>query len=292
MVHWVYVLECEDDYIYVGETTRLFSRFQEHITHRGGKNTLSHTPQKLIGLYKVNDNDSFMEYRNAVRKGEYNKYILDRWKNPDPESGGDNLCIENHITERFFYERRENTDYGGGDEWYKVRGGKYTKSNLDETVNMYKWASEQGGRTYFAPNPTDCLNKEDIVDRPLCKCWFPSEVKLSKDSKVYFVCARKNIWDEFSSQIPFDQPCNFWQMYTEDDQVKRNMPTILTRSRESWIQNIPLSQYKMYPEPCVSCNREHYLAIINNGYRRCCQSCLYTKYDELKGKYQVPLFKS
>ena len=57
MVHWVYVLECEDDYIYVGETTRLFSRFQEHITHHGGKNTRSHTPQKLIGLYKVNDND-------------------------------------------------------------------------------------------------------------------------------------------------------------------------------------------------------------------------------------------
>ena len=57
MVHWVYVLECEDDYIYVGETTRLFSRFQEHITHRGGKNTLSHTPRKLIGLYKVNGND-------------------------------------------------------------------------------------------------------------------------------------------------------------------------------------------------------------------------------------------
>jgi hypothetical protein len=29
MVHWIYVLECEDYYIYVGETTRLFRRFNE-----------------------------------------------------------------------------------------------------------------------------------------------------------------------------------------------------------------------------------------------------------------------
>jgi hypothetical protein len=213
-----------------------------------------------------------MEYRNAVRKGEYNKFILDRWKNPDPESGGDNLRIENHITERFFYERRENTEYGGGDEWYKVRGGKYTKS-------------------CFTRDPTYCLNKEDIVDRPLCKCWYPSEVKLSKDS-INFVCARKNIWDGFSSQIPFDQPCDFWQMYTEDDHVKRNMPIILTRSKELWIQNIPLSMYKIKPEPCISCNKEGYLAIFNNGCRRLCQICLYSKYDELKAKYTVPLFKS
>lgn len=278
MVHWIYVFECEDNYIYVGETTRLFTRFQEHITHHGGKNTQSHTPQKLIGLYKVKDNDSFMEYRNAVRKGEYNKYILDRWKNPEPESGVDNLLIENHITERFFYERQEN-------EWYKVRGGKYTKSDLDDIVNNYKWASEKEGPTCFARNPTFYLNKEDIVDRPLCKCLYPSEVKLSKENKVYFVCARKNIWDGFSSKIPFDQPCNFLQMYTEDDQVKHNMPTILSRSSELWVQNIPLSMYKMKPEPCLSCNKEGYLAIINNGYRRCCQSCLYTKYNELKAKY-------
>ena len=62
MVHWIYVLECDDDYIYIGETTRLFRRFREHIYHNGAVNTTRHTPQRLIGLYKVGDNYSFYKY--------------------------------------------------------------------------------------------------------------------------------------------------------------------------------------------------------------------------------------
>ena len=77
MVHWVYVLECEDDYLYVGETTRLFKRFNEHLRNRGGSNTIKHKPYKLIGLYNVNNNWSFIRYRNAIKLGEYNKFIID-----------------------------------------------------------------------------------------------------------------------------------------------------------------------------------------------------------------------
>jgi predicted GIY-YIG superfamily endonuclease len=212
MVHWVYVLECEDDYIYVGETTRLFRRFTEHMRSRGGSNTIKHKPHKLIGLYKVNDNYSFMRYRNSIKSGEYNRFILDDWDND-----GDNLLIENHITERFLYERRDNDCYGGGSEWYKVRGGKYTRESMDETVAIYKWASEKEGRVAMSKNPIDNIPQENIVDRPLCKCHCPSEVKLSKDkTKLYFVCALKNVWEDFTNILQVGKSCDFWELYTED----------------------------------------------------------------------------
>ena len=281
MVHWVYVLECEDEYIYVGETTRLFRRFEEHRKSRGGINTQNHTPTKLIGLYKVNDNYSFMQYRNTIRSGEYNPFLVDEWEND-----GDNLLVENHITERFLYERRENDSYGGGLEWYKVRGGKYTRQTMDETVSMYKRASEKEGRTCHVENPILDIPVDTIVDRPLCYCRCPSEVKLSKDkSKIYFVCALKNVWGDFFSDLQIDAPCSFWQLYTEDTHVKDQYEVVKARSREKWVLNVPLSMYKIHPEPCISCKKTEYLTIWNGGSRRLCQTCILAKYDYLKETY-------
>ncbi len=282
MVHWVYVLECEDDYLYVGETTRLFKRFNEHLRNRGGSNTIKHKPYKLIGLYNVNDNWSFIRYRNAIKLGEYNKFIIDYWG-----IDGDNLLIENHITERFLYERRENNDYGGGLEWYKVRGGKYTRNTLDELVAQYRWASEQEGRFCHARNPIESIATDSIVDRPLCKCHNPSEVKLSKDkSKIYFVCALKNVWGGFFSDLQVDTPCDFWQLYTGDKEIKSQYEVVKARSTENWVTNIPLTMYKIHPEPCISCNKTDYLAIFNGGVRRLCQSCIINKYVSLQEKYE------
>jgi predicted GIY-YIG superfamily endonuclease len=283
MVHWVYVLECEDDYIYVGETTRLFRRFKEHLRNRGGSNTIKHKPYKLIGLYKVNENYSFMKYRNTIKSGEYNRFILDDWEND-----GDNLLIENHITERFLYERRENKIYGCGAEWYKVRGGKYTRETLDETVASYKLASEKKGRHFNSSNPINFIPIDTIVDRPLCKCDCPSEVKLSKDkTKIYFVCALKNVWGDFWSDLQVNTPCDFWQLYTDDKDVKKQHEVVKARSKENWISNIPLSIYKIHPEPCISCSKTEYLAIFNDGTRRLCQQCILKNYDLLKEKYDT-----
>jgi predicted GIY-YIG superfamily endonuclease len=277
MVHWVYVLECEDNFIYVGETVRLFRRFHEHLTSRGGSNTLNHKPLRLIGLYKVNDNHSFIRYRNTIKSGEYNPFLLgDQWDNE-----GDNLLIENHITERFLWERK-------GKEWYKVRGGKYTRKDLDEIAYRYKWASEKEGRICYTRNPIDDLSTDILVDRPLCKCGTPSEVKLSKDrTKIYFTCALKNVWDDFCSDLSVASPCDFWQIYTEDKEVKMQYEIVKARSKESWILNIPLSAYKIEPEPCISCNITGYFAVFNKGYRRLCQKCIKTKYSDLKEKYNT-----
>jgi hypothetical protein len=191
------------------------------------------------------------------------------------------------------YERRENDSYGDGLEWYKVRGGKYTRQAMDETVAIYKWASEKEGRTCNTINPIDCIPADSIVDRPLCKCHCPSEVKLSKDkTKIYFECALKNVWKDFFSDLTIDTPCDFWKEYTEDKNLKGQYEIVKTRSRENWVLNIPMSKYKIQPEPCISCKKTDYLAIFNNGARRLCQPCITTKYNDLKGKYSNLLTSS
>jgi predicted GIY-YIG superfamily endonuclease len=96
MVHWIYVLECEDNYLYVGETTRLFRRFSEHRYGRGGVNTGAHKPDTLVALYKVADNYSFLQHRSHILQNDFNKDIIDEWGSDDSA----NLEIENHIAGR------------------------------------------------------------------------------------------------------------------------------------------------------------------------------------------------
>jgi predicted GIY-YIG superfamily endonuclease len=283
MVHWVYVLECEDDYLYVGETINLFKRFNQHLRGAGSSNTSKHCPEKLIGLYNIANNESFRRYRNAVRSNEYNPFLLDAWG----QETGDYLGFENHITERFLYERKENDSYGSGHEWYKVRGGKYTRSTMDDIVLQYKWASEREGRIMYARNPVADIPIEKIVDRPLCKCDCPSEVKLSKDKKtIYFVCALKNLFIDSFIGLYIPKPCDFWSVYNEDTAVKAQHREILEHSRESWVTQLPTTR-SAFPDPCIQCHRKDYLPIYASGARTICQSCFENRYMELKEKYEA-----
>jgi putative endonuclease len=216
MVHWIYIIECNDDFIYVGETINIYRRLKEHIKGKGGKNTHNHIPNKLIGLYKVNDNQSFYQYNSAVKFGTQDNIqrAIDEWG-----TWGDNLLIENRITERLFYERRNNHEYGTGIEWYRVRGGKYTRENLDNDLYFAKEMCERPNRvpeTLKMISPIDMMTEEEIVDRPLCNCGIPCEVKLSKDkSKIYFICSLKNVWDNFIKIIDINKSCNYFKVYTE-----------------------------------------------------------------------------
>ena len=217
----MYVLECEDNMIYIGETIHLNTRFIEHLTGNGGATTSKYKPHKLVGLYRVNANHSFMKYKDAIKRGEYNRFILDDWVND-----GDSKLIENHITKRYLWERRNNHEYGSGKEWYRVRGGKYTYNSLDETLQISKELCSRPNRikgSYKCNCPElASLNEEEIVDRPLCNCGYPSEVKLSKDrTKIYFECSLKNVWNDFFTYLSIASPCNFWQIYTEDIELKK-----------------------------------------------------------------------
>lgn len=215
MVHWVYVLECEDSHIYVGETDSLYTRMKQHMSGKGAMNTKLHRPKRLIGLYKVNDNHAFIDYRETILRGDYNRFKLSKWN----EFEGDNLLIENRITERLIYERTTG-------EWYKVRGGKYTRRDLETTAQNYARMATTEGLTVLTRLPICDIPTEQIVDRPLCKCGMPSEVNISKDhTKIYFKCSMSNIWPKFSACIPANEPCDFWQAYTED-KILRTQNTI------------------------------------------------------------------
>ena len=216
MVHWIYILECNDNFIYVGETNNIYRRLKEHIRGKGGKNTHIHIPKKLIGLYKVNDNFSFYQYNSAIKFGTQDNVqrAIDEWGN-----WIDYLFIENRITERLFYERRNNHEYGTGIEWYRIRGGKYTRNNLDNELYFAKEMCERPNRvpgTLQMTTPVDNISEEEIVDRPLCNCGMPCEVKLSKDkSKIYFICSLKNVWDKFMRVIHVNNPCDYFKLHVK-----------------------------------------------------------------------------
>jgi putative endonuclease len=282
MVHWVYVVKCDDDFIYVGETTRLYKRFAEHISGRGSQNTHKHMPRELIGLYRVNNNHSFMNYRYDILNKRYNKNHVDDWG----EEEGDYLRIENHITERYLYERRNNNEYGTGKEWYRVRGGKYTRQNLDDIYYGYKSASEIKGRGFGASNPVSDLQPNEIIDRPLCRHGYPAEVNIKKDkTMIYFTCPVPKWMDSFEG-LDIDEPCGFWKDYEEDRIIKIQHGINQERLKESWMYNIPPT-LRMEPDPCVVCNKKDYYPEWALGkVRRLCSGCLCDRYEELQKKYK------
>jgi len=179
-MHWVYVLLSDDGDIYVGETTRLFRRWNEHQTGRGGANTSSGDYNTVIGLYKVSSNRSFRRYlddRAAWRVERYWDDEVDKY---------DALEIENLVTERYLVER--------GITKHDIKGGRYTVESRCETFCF------GGGAAAYKK------------DRPLCKCGYPCEVNLKKDkTKIYFTCPVPD-WVE-----GYDTPekCNFWEEYSQ-----------------------------------------------------------------------------
>lgn len=88
-MHWIYVLQCEDNVTYVGETKRLFTRLKEHCKkHTGSVTTHCVNPEKIIGLYRL---------ETATKKKA--------------------LELENSVTEMIMQNK--------GKYFYKVFGGKY-----------------------------------------------------------------------------------------------------------------------------------------------------------------------
>ena len=204
--------------MYVGETEFLFKRLTQHIRGKGGKNTHVHVPKKLIGLYRLNDNQSFYQYISAKKRGISIKDTVETWAEL-----GDNLFIENRFTERLLWERRNNHEYGTGNEWYRIRGGKYTRENLDESMEIARTMCQRPNRipgTLSLQTPVDNFIEDQVVDRPLCQCGMPCEVKIKDKKLIYFVCALKNVFENLrngiqSRGIQVGTGCNFWKVFEE-----------------------------------------------------------------------------
>lgn len=178
-MHWVYVLKSsQSGNIYVGETTRLFRRWSEHRTGRGGVNTSNDEYDTLIGAYKVSGNNSFMRYYDDMMNGKYDYKCSTYWGcDEDKQSACE---LENLITERFASITQHS--------FYKVRGGKY----CNQSSNFFSKPKE---------------------DRPLCNCGLPCEVNLTKDkTKIYFVCPIPKWCDDYVSLI-VPNKCEFWKEF-------------------------------------------------------------------------------
>jgi hypothetical protein len=155
-----------------------------------------------------------INYRYDILNKRYNKNHIDDWG----EEEGDYLRIENHITERYLWERRNDHEYGTGKEWYRVRGGKYTYKSLDDALEISRAFCSRPNRikgSYVCNSPElRILQKEDIVDRPLCNHGYPAEVNIKKDkTNIYFTCPIPN-WGDFDD-LERDEPCKFWKEYEE-----------------------------------------------------------------------------
>ena len=131
-MRWVYILKCSNNYYYIGETKRLYRRFWEHHNGIGGLNTSIFTPECIIAIYKISTLGGFIEYNNIVNNKICNIYfnrcntILVEFNNTEEDDTYDNLFVENYITECIMLNNKDN--------WYKVRGGKYTRFDVNYTL--------------------------------------------------------------------------------------------------------------------------------------------------------------
>lgn len=269
---WVYILQCEDDYFYVGETTRLYRRFWEHNNGIGGLNTSLYPPVKIVAIYSVNRLGKFFDYTIKVSNNDYrlnyNIYfnrggIIENFNDNDEENNEYNsLWVENNITEKLMIDNEVN--------WNKIRGGKYTRFNVE----------------YNFPN------NHFVKELPNCNCGFPCDVKQNEENNyLYFRCAKKNMWDAMREKFEIDEePCNFFLKYTKDNQYKieyekRKQKIKYLTSRADWLKELcGLHEY------CIGgCGKEYdenntvrYLRSSTN----LCFDCFIDKYEELEKKYK------
>ena len=252
---WIYILRCEDNIYYIGQTKRLYRRFWEHQDGKGGKNTYIYSPEAIVAIYKLSDIVKFIDYNDHVKKilsniwhTVYEKWKLHNFDNDDDndndndnyyhENQEDNFNAENNIAECMMIHNKDN--------WKNIRGGKYIRFDC-----QYKFP-----------------NNEYIKELPLCKCGLPCDIKkhLNKE-RLYFRCAKKNMWDDFKENFDIEvqyEPCNFYQEYLIDieliiqanknfDERKKKLGELIKNS--TWLENVPNDEDEDYDDvTCDTCD--------------------------------------
>lgn len=263
-MYWVYILKCEDDHYYIGQTKKLFSRFYQH---RGGNGSINTSLYPIIGImsiYKVNIIHDFIQYDHGldqILKGDYD-YSTYPLKNfgKQPEEGF-HLEAETAVVECLMLNYPK--------KWKKFRGGKYTRFDVE-----YKY-------------PTSNYNK--II--PLCKCGLPCDIRKNENKNyLFFRCAKKNIWPALENEFNAGNPCKFYQEYTKDKKFRdakierwKNRKKILSElfKKSPWLRNVETDRNK-----CMLCNSTS-KKLISYAYikRALCFNCFIDKNDELSKKY-------
>ena len=275
-MRWIYILECEDDYYYVGETKRLYTRFWEHLNGNGALNTKVHIPKNIVALYKVNIISKFVDYNNHisdVKKGckDYYGGKLHYFNEDYEKHECNNLESENNITECLMIHNKDN--------WNKIRGGKYTRFDCN-----YK----------FPKN-------DNIKYLPLCKCGLPCDIKKNdKKRYLFFRCAKKNMWNDFREMFDItDKPCDFYKEYTRDKKIKledfkeytENRKKVLRKlfKKSSWLDYVDLDDINSVTKCLGGCLRTNKKNKINYGGKKInlCYDCFINKNEKLSKKYNI-----
>lgn len=271
-MQWVYILKCENDIFYVGETTRLYRRFWEHADGKGGINTSVYRPIEIVAIYKVLELAQFFKYNNHILNILNSNQIIKYNNEPliyfnEEEYISDNgfeyqnLYVENNIAECMMMHNIEN--------YKNIRGGKYTKFvNYQKPNNIY------------------------VKEIPLCNCGLPCDIKTKDGNYFYFRCAKKNMWDDFREDFEIENKvCNFYLEYNKDIELRTNKNEIQNKLNELleksyWLDQLVGSQFEFCVGGCgKQYDREncvHYKKTIN-----LCFDCFYNKNEELKNKYSI-----
>ena len=272
MMKWIYILKCEDGYYYVGETTRLYRRFWEHLGGRGGLNTQTHKPETIVAIYKAGVICKFFDYDQNVsnatelREDYYDIRLLYSINNDDTYDDCDQLYAENTITECMMINMKDN--------WTKIRGGKYTRM-IDYKFPSYSQAQ----------------------NLPICTCGLPCDLRLKEtDNRIYFRCAKKNMWDYMKDMFEIDEdPCNYYSEYTRDQKLRsretkrreertETLKDLFSKAR--WLENV---KCVADDNNCVGgCGKTRYQKIsYADADRNLCFDCFIQKFAELSAKYGI-----
>ena len=269
-MRWIYILECNDDYNYVGETKRLYRRFWEHNKGFGGVNTSNYEPEQIVAIYKVSTLSNFFEYNSIIMNKICNIYfnrsntLLEQFNDDCDDEEYDNLLVENNITECLMINKKEN--------WEKVRGGKYT--NFD--VN-YKYPKN-----------------ENIKNLPLCKCGLPCDIKKNEEQNyLFFRCAKKNMWSKMKDEFEIEEdPCNYFMKYTKDIEYKKyyeERKTLIFNlvKKSPWLKELIGNMSENCIGGCGKKYDEDNTIRYSKKAINLCFDCFINKNEELRDKYNI-----
>jgi len=269
-MRWVYILKCQDDYYYVGETKRLYRRLWEHDEDKGGLNTSTYIPEGIVSIYKVSTLGKFFEYNNIVMNKKCNIYfnrsntLLEGFNYSDEDDEYDNLFVENNITECLMLNNKDN--------WQKIRGGKYTRFDIEYTLPI----------------------NEYIKNLPLCNCGLPCDIKNNDEHNyLYFRCAKKNMWSALKEEFDIqDEPCKYFMKYTKDieyklyyDKRKKTISDLVNKSY--WLKQLVGGQYEFCLGGCGKEYDEDNTIRYSRRAINLCFDCFLNKNDELSKKYNI-----
>lgn len=276
-MHWIYILRCDNNIIYIGETTRLYKRLIEHKNREGSNTTSKYKPYKLMGIYKLTNLSLTFDY--PIIKDMYDKEFF--YENKDWA-----LELENQIT--LMYMKSMNT------KWMNVYGGKYH--------NGYRPSK----------NPSNNIK----LLRPYCCCNLPADINIYNNKK-YWRCCKKNSWDGLNDflkntlNFPSIEPCKYYKEYKENEEYvcenfifgdpKRKEIFKDLMKKSIWLENIPYEEEGIVPQ-CIYCdcyvwcdrtgewNPNGILyPILNdqvlNNRRLLCKKCFVNHNTELSKKY-------